>query len=104
MSQSTNPNIGYKQMGVGCSQYTTLSGYNGGQCARGIRPPVPTTNVSGFYIVPSYSAPGYNTLQHGGGDDGCCNGGSSSSYFQIGKAYGYGAANCNTQYMGSICQ
>ena len=103
MSQSTNSNYGYQQASAGCSQYNTLGAYNGSQCMRGIQPPVPTTNVSGFYIVPAYSAPGYNTLQHGGGSDGC-GGTSSSAYFQIGQAYGYGAGNCNTQYMGSICQ
>ena len=102
MSQTTTPNTGYMQTSAGNSQYAMLGSYNGGQCMRGIRPPVPTTNVSGIYIVPAYNAPGYDTLQHGSSDDGC-GGTSSSAYFTIGKAYGYGAGSCNTQYMGSMC-
>lgn len=103
MSVSTNPNTGYMQVSAGGSQYASLGAYNGGQCMRGIRPPVPTTNVSGIYIVPAYSAPGYDTLQHGSGGADGCGASSSSTYFTIGRAYGYGAGSCNTQYMGSIC-
>ena len=89
---------GYKT--AGCTQYATLGGYTGGSaCSRGISPPVPTTNVSGYYIVPSYSAPGYNTLQHG--DQNSCRG---SNYFNIYTAYGQNAGNCQTKYMGAICQ
>jgi len=86
--------------GSGCN-YAQLGSYNHGFA--GIRPPIPMTAVSGYYIVPAYGGPSYSTLQHGGDGQGCgC--GSSGNYFQIGKAYGYGAGNCNTQYMGSICQ
>lgn len=98
----TNPNmnqrVGYFQQGG--TQYATLGGYNqyGSVYNRGIRPPIPTTNVTGMYIVPSYSAPGYDTLQHGGSSN------RGSNYFQIGQAYGYGAGNCQTRYMGAICQ
>lgn len=104
----TNPNMnqrgggGYMQQGTaGFLQYKNLGAYNkyGSVCSGGISPPVPTTNVTGMYIVPAYSAPGYSTLQHGNSN---CNKG--SNYFQIGPAYGYGAGNCQTQYMGSICQ
>lgn len=90
----------YNNYGVykgGHGPYATLGNYTGG-FKGGIRPPVPTTSVTGYYIVPSYSAPGYQTLTHGPPSE---NGG---PYFNIGKAYGYGAGNCNTQYMGSICQ
>ena len=104
MSASTNPNTGYRQANAGSSQYVSLGAYNGNQCMRGIRPPVPTTNVSGIYIVPAYSAPGYDTLQHGSGGDDGCGSSSSSTYFTIGRAYGYGAGSCNTQYMASICR
>jgi len=81
--------------------YAQLGAYNLG--FRGIRPPVPLTSVSGYYVVPAYSAPGYDTLTHGGAIDGC---GSSSggNYFSIGRAYGQGAGNCSTKYMGSICE
>lgn len=89
---------------AGCN-YSRLGNYVAGY--RGIRPPVPMTTVSGYYVVPSYSAPGYDTLTHGryrGGIDGGCNGGYGGPYFQIGQAYGYGAENCSTNYMGSLCQ
>lgn len=81
--------------------YATLQNYSAG--LRGIRPPVPLTTVGGYYVVPNYSAPGYDTLTHGKSDCGGC-GGDGSDYFRIGKAYGAGAGCCNTQYMGSICQ
>jgi hypothetical protein len=92
---AAGPNVG-----AGCN-YAQLGAYNLG--FRGIRPPVPLTAVSGYYVVPAYSAPGYDTLTHGAAGCGC---GSSSggNYFNIGQAYGSGAGNCNTKYMGSICQ
>jgi len=77
--------------------YARLGAYAAG--FRGIRPPVPLTTVSGYYVVPSYSAPGYDTLMHGPPD---CNTG--RPYFQIGKAYGYGAGNCCQKYVGALCQ
>ena len=86
-------------VGAGCN-YAQLGSYNLG--FRGIRPPVPMTSVSGYYVVPTYSAPGYDTLTHG--PPGCGCGESGGNYFSIGKAYGYGAGDCNTQDMGSICQ
>lgn len=77
--------------------YATLGYYNQG--FRGIKPPVPMTNVSGYYVVPAYSAPGYQTLQHGGS---AC--GNQGNYFNIVRAYGQNAGSCITRYMGSICQ
>ncbi len=77
--------------------YAQLGAYNQG--FRGIRPPVPLTSVSGYYVVPAYSAPGYDTLTHGSRGSG-----SGGNYFSIGKAYGQNAGACNTKYMGSICQ
>jgi hypothetical protein len=90
-------NLAGQNFTQGCGNYAMLGMYNAG--FRGIRPPVPTTNVSGYYVVPAYSAPGYQTLTHGPP--------SCGPYFQIQKAYGYGAGSgsfCNQQYMGSICQ
>jgi hypothetical protein len=86
---------------AGCN-YARLGAYSAGY--RGIRPPVPMTTVSGYYVVPSYAAPGYDTLTHGRAR-GCgeCGMAASGPYFQIGQAYGYGAENCSTHYMGSIC-
>lgn len=83
---------------AGCN-YARLGAYSAG--FKGIRPPVPMTTVSGYYVVPSYSSPGYDTLTHGRNNGECgCGGG---PYFKIGQAYGYGADNCYTQYMGSLC-
>lgn len=91
----------YRTFGDSGCNYARLGAYAAG--FRGIRPPVPMTTVAGYYVVPSYSAPGYDTLTHGPPEYGC-NGNSGGPYFSIGKAYGYGAENCSTQYMGSICQ
>lgn len=87
---------GYDKLGstFGSSNYARLGTYAAG--FRGIRPPIPTTTVAGYYVVPTYSAPGYDTLTHGYSTGG--------PYFSIGQAYGYGAGNCSTQYMGAICQ
>ena len=76
--------------------YAQLGAYNLG--FQGIRPPVPRTSVSGYYVVPAYSAPGYDTLTHG-----AAGGSSSGGYFSIGKAYGQGEG-CSTEYIGSLCQ
>jgi len=100
----TNNNIGSygsggPNVGGGCN-YAQLGAYNQG--FRGIRPPVPLTAVSGYYVVPAYSAPGYDTLTHGSSDGSC--GSSSGNYFSIGRAYGQNAGNCSTKYMGSVCQ
>jgi hypothetical protein len=62
-----------------------------------------STSVSGYYVVPSYSAPGYDTLTHG---QDVQHGG---KYFQINRAYGSNnnSSNCaafgNTQYMSKMC-
>lgn len=97
---SYNPN--HKSYGIndGCN-YARLGAYNAG--FKGIRPPVPMTTTSGYYVVPNYSAPGYDTLTHGGprGPGGCVE--SSNGYFQINKAYGYGSNNCRTTYSASLC-
>jgi hypothetical protein len=82
------------------NNYATLGGYNA--CTAGIKAPVPMTTVTGYYVVPSYASPGYDTLTHG--TDACSTGG---NYFQIGRAYGTGSGACgfcNTQYMASACQ
>jgi hypothetical protein len=89
-SDAIGPNVGAGY------NYAQLGSYNLG--FKGIHPPVPLTSVSGYYVVPAYSAPGYDTLTHGPP------GSSGGNYFSIGKAYGSDAGNCNTQYMGSICQ
>lgn len=101
MSTSVNRNaLSFHQYGTGGCNYARLGAYSAG--FRGIRPPVPMTTVSGYYVVPDYAAPGYETLTHGrDGDCGCSS--CSYPYFQIGRAYGYGAECCSTRYMGSLC-
>tara|TARA_Y100000389_G_scaffold123524_2_gene120844 strand:- start:1714 stop:2013 length:300 start_codon:yes stop_codon:yes gene_type:complete len=54
------------------------------------------SNVSGFYLVPNYQAPGYDALTHGGK-------GSSSGFFSITHAYGANADKCSTKYLRKIC-
>jgi len=90
-SVNTFKSYGGMDAGLG---YARLGSYTMGY--RGIRPPIPSTTVSGYYVVPSYAVPGYSTLTHGAA-------GSGGPYFQIGGAYGVGAANCATKYMGSMC-
>jgi hypothetical protein len=80
--------------GLSCS-YATLAHYNNGSA--GMRPPVPATTVSGKYIVPTWSAPGYNTLMHN--DVPSCSG-----YFNIQAAYGKDAGSCSTKYVTKLCQ
>lgn len=92
-TESIGPNPG-----SGCN-YAQLGSYNLG--FRGIRPPVPMTSVSGYYVVPQYGGPSYSTLTHGEPGCGCV--GSGGNYFSIGRAYGTGAGNCSTAYMGSMC-
>ena len=88
------------QVKTGSQQYAQLGSYYGGGCSRPIKAPVPMTNVSGYYIVPAYSAIGYQALTAQGRGDSCNAGG---NYFTIASAYGGEADNCQQQYMGSLC-
>jgi len=90
MSEYNNSTVG----GVGCS-YASLSSYNNGN--KGVRPAMQATNVSGKYVVPSYSAPGYNTLSHNVAP-------TCSGYFSIQAAYGGNGGSCGTKYVQSLCQ
>ena len=95
-----NSTVNGSDQSCGCGyNYARLGAYNSG--FRGIRPPIPTTTVSGYYVVPSYSTPGYDTLTHGQPKCECESAG--TPYFQIGRAYGYGADNCSTVYSASMC-
>lgn len=78
--------------GSACS-YATLGAYNNG--SRGTSPPVPRGTVSGFYVVPNYTAAGYGTLQYGGG--GC------GSYTNIDSAYRNNGNGCSTQFLKKSC-
>lgn len=72
--------------------YATLSRYNSNNKG----PPVPKGNVSGVYIVPSYTAAGYDTLVHGFP--------SCSGYPNINDAYNSNDGGCDTQFVKKICQ
>ena len=87
MSQyETSPTVGAPS----CA-YATLNNYN---MPSGIA--VPRATVTGKYIVPNFSSPSYNTLQHGSNVPSC------NGFFTIEKAYKSGA--CQQQYIQSLCQ
>jgi hypothetical protein len=88
--ENTHPTVG----GPACS-YATLSHYN--RSSRGARPPIPRGNTSGFYNVPVYGAPGYNTLKY---SDEC----SCTSYPHINGAYKSNGGNCSQKYVKKLCQ
>lgn len=78
--------------GNGCS-YATLGSYNGSYSMN----TKPTPNqVSGVYVVPSWGAPGYDTLVS---SMPLCGG-----YNNIESAYGKDADNCSTKYVEKSCQ
>jgi len=88
-SEYTKPTV----MGSGCD-YNTLGNYYG----PGSMMAAPTTTtVSGVYVTPDYSAPGYNTLLHDKSSAGC------GGYFNIQSAYGAGSDCCNTTYTTRLC-
>ena len=85
-------------VGSACN-YASLAHYNKSKAgAMNVVPPqMNTLNTSGFYIVPAYDAPGYDTLTHGVG-------GTCSGFLNITDAYGKNADKCSTQYLKKICQ
>ena len=81
-----------------CS-YVNLQNYNS-QAAGTLGKPAVSRNasaVSGYYVVPNYSAIGYNALTHGQQQPSC------SGYFDITSAYGAGASQCDQQYSNRTC-
>jgi len=76
-----------------CS-YATLSRYNNGAS---LGPALRGTTPTGIYIVPDYSAPGYDTLTHSAQPT--CGG-----YFDIGSAYQNGGGSCGTKFVKRIVQ
>jgi len=78
--------------------YVSLSKYNSSSAGTLGNPTyMNASDVAGHYVVPSYSAIGYNALTHGATSPSC------SGYFNITGAYGANASKCNTQYMNSPC-
>jgi hypothetical protein len=93
------------RVGSACN-FATLSTYNAGSgVGRGDgsglmgNPPMMrgSADTSGFYLVPNYTAPGYDTLTHQ-------KAGSCSGHFNITNAYGANADKCDTKYSRSICK
>ena len=79
--------------GPGCS-YSNLNKYNAVNAS--MSPPVPSSVVSGYYVVPNWNPVlSYDTLVKGS----CC-----SSYPSIVSAYGEGAECCQTPYTKICCQ
>jgi len=90
MSRQYSEDNGSMVGGSFCS-YATLSTYNN---ANGMQVPRPVGTATG-YIVPSYGAPGYNTLVHSQ---------DSAGYPNIGSAYRNNNGSCNQQYVRKLCQ
>lgn len=80
----------------GCS-YVNLSHYNNG--SKGTHPPTPKESVSGYYVVPAYDSPGYDTLTHKKYNDSCC----GSPYTNIRAAYKTHDGNCHQKYTTMQC-
>jgi len=91
---STQYEANSSTIGSGACSYATLSHYNNG--SKGMRPPISQSTVSGTYIVPTYDAPGYDTLT----GKGC---GNCAGYFNIGAAYKSSKdGSCNPIYNSSM--
>jgi|TARA_B100000902_G_C27294063_1_gene908882 hypothetical protein len=94
---STGEQAGY--VGNGCS-YANLQNYNIVPQNMGYMntPPIPKSTTQNLYIVPNFSAIGYDALTHGLKTPTC------SGFYNITDAYGKGANNCNAQYIKQSCQ
>ena len=85
--------------------YTTLGHYNAvnpgtvehARASASAHPIGPGGERQGFYIVPTWGAPGYDTLTHGLRAPTC------SGHFNISQAYGANAASCNTTFVERLC-
>lgn len=88
-------------VGSACS-FATLGNYNNSNPNNnnGMMNQVPaqmnTIKTSGVYIVPDYSAPGYDALTKGGS--------SCSGFLNILDAYGPNANKCSQKYLMKLCQ
>jgi hypothetical protein len=81
--------------GGGCS-YASLAQYNQGYGAAAMAPVPATTPSMATTIVPTFGAPGYDTLQHGANVPGC------GGYFNIKMAYPQYDNNC-TAFTSRMC-
>lgn len=82
--------------GSSCS-YTSLSNYNSSAPGTLGSPAVKRSSVSGSYVVPNYSAIGYDALTHNNAPPSC------NGYFNISNAYGADAGSGKTNYRMSPC-
>lgn len=80
----------YRPSAGGCG-YPSLGCYNPQSAASGQALP-PT----GKQIIPTYDAPGYNTLQHGAKNPSC------GGHFSYMNAYSH-AQGCNQNYTTRVC-
>ena len=83
---------------MSCS-YATLNSYNSKPC--GTMAVASAEATTGYYVVPSYTAPGYDALTHGDKKSKCE--GSAPGFFNIDQAYGQSAGACNQKYHKSHC-
>ncbi len=96
MSEYSNQTVG-----SACS-FATLNSYNNPNShmkngkMNQVAAPMNSLQTSGVYIVPNYSAPGYDTLTKGGS--------SCSGFLNITDAYGKNAQKCSQKYLKKICQ
>ena len=80
-----------------CS-YATLGSYGGSAWSAAGPSNSIAAPVQGYYVVPAYSASGYNTLTHGLTTPGC------SGYFTMKNAYtSANGAGCNMSYVAKTC-
>ena len=80
--------------------YATLGTYNSPSCGT-LASARSAEATSDYYVVPEYSAPGYEALTHGVTGNEKCQG--ANGFFNINQAYGAGAGQCNQQYYKSPC-
>lgn len=81
----------YKPMASSCG-YPTLGCYNPQNAAQARA----MVGGNAVQIIPKYTMPGYNTLQHGASKGGC------GGHFNYLDAYSH-AKGCNQEYVSRVC-
>lgn len=86
----------YSRPSVACDSgcgYNSLGCYYG---ERSVMPALRAGTTKNVFVVPQYSAIGYDALTHG-------QSGSCQQYFNIMSAYGKDAGSCQTRYSTRLC-
>jgi hypothetical protein len=96
MSEYSNQTVGSACSFAKLGNYNNANPNHGNGLMNQVPAQMNTLHTSGLYIVPSYSAPGYDTLTRGGP--------SCSGFLNIVDAYGAEAGTCSQQYMKRFCQ